>query len=234
MAETNETPNQEDLVQCEVTGQWVTEDEIITIQGRRVCAEGKAELLERLKSGESMPGELERPAAFRRFACMFVDGLVLGLAGIILGFLFLGPAFFTAYAQQGTGGTVAMGIGLTLLQLANTGIAVAYYTLMHGRTGQTLGKMAGKIKVVKADGTPITTQIAFARIFYLYAPTYVAAVLMPIAVLTQSPYLTVGANIVNGLGGMYIIASVIVALVDRDQQRSIHDRLAKTRVIRIN
>jgi len=42
---------------CEVTGQVVPEDELVLIHGQRVCAEGKAILLERLKAGEAMPGE---------------------------------------------------------------------------------------------------------------------------------------------------------------------------------
>ena len=42
------------MVQCAITGQWVPDDEIITLQGHRVCADGKLELLERLRSGQGI------------------------------------------------------------------------------------------------------------------------------------------------------------------------------------
>jgi hypothetical protein len=47
---------------CEVTGKLVPEDELVELNGQRVCAEGKAILLERLTSGESA-GENDAPPA---------------------------------------------------------------------------------------------------------------------------------------------------------------------------
>jgi hypothetical protein len=46
-----------ELVQCDVTGKWVSPDDTVEFQGFRVCAEGKEILLDRLRSGESIaPG----------------------------------------------------------------------------------------------------------------------------------------------------------------------------------
>ena len=89
-----EPPEQESgLVQCEITGKWVPEDEIVEFQGRMVCAEGKELLLERLRSGELLPGEMETPSIGKRFGCLFVDGLVLGVVSIVIGagLLSIGP-----------------------------------------------------------------------------------------------------------------------------------------------
>ena len=233
MPETDEPSEQAGLVQCEITGRWVNENEVVTIQGHRVCAEGKAELLERLKSGQSMPGELDRPTVLRRFACMFLDGLILGVANMALGFLLVGGALI-AISNPQQGNMAALGVGFAMWQLLTTTGTAAYYALLHGKYGQTLGKMAGKIKVVNTDGTPISMKTAFARIVYLHVATFGAAIITSVAVLLEFEGLFIAATVINGIGGIYILASTIVALVDRDQQRAIHDRLAKTRVIQIH
>lgn len=229
MSETSESASEAELVQCEVTGQWVAEGELITFQGRRVCAQGKAELLERLRCGQSLPGELERPSVLRRFASMFLDNILIGVVTIVVSLILTGGSFFAASVQ----GASAMGIGFALAQLVNLGISITYYTLMHGSRGQTVGKMAGRIKVVNADGTPITMQTAFLRIIYLYIATFIASLFLSAAALTQSDQLLMASNVINGIGGVYVLVGVVMAILDRDQQRTIHDRLAKTRVIQI-
>ena len=226
MADTDETIASPGTVQCEITGKWVPEDEVITIQGHRVCAEGKAELLERLQAGELLPGEVERPSVLRRFLCIFLDGMIVGVVHVLLGMAFLGTAFFAATGAGGVGSTV-----VAVLPLVNAGISLAYYTVMHGMFGQTLGKMAGRIRVVNGDQSPITMSTALLRALYYQVPAIVSALIMAVAILADSQGGLAAADVVNVLFGIYIIASVIVALVDREQQRAIHDRLAGTRVI---
>ncbi len=43
------------------------------------------------------------------------------------------------------------------------GFPVFYYVYLHGAYGQSLGKMAMRIKVLEADGSPITYRKAFVR-----------------------------------------------------------------------
>ncbi len=142
--------------QCAVTGSIVPEDELVTIQGQRVCAEGKAILLEHLRAGVALPGELERPTVLRRFGCIFVDGIIMGVAGAIIGGV--------AGGAMGVGGTRVGGIAFvaTISLLTNT-FTLLYFALMHGSRGQTVGKMAGKLVVVNLDGSPIGMRTAFAR-----------------------------------------------------------------------
>ncbi len=224
MEDHNKPTDQQGQVQCEVTGAWVAEDEIVVFQGRRVCAQGKAELLERLKSGEKMPGEFEKPTALRRFACMFVDGLILGGINILLMLVFFGSIVASNSGALGT-------TGYSLYQLILIAFILAYYTYMHGTRGQTLGKMAGKVKVVNGDGTQITMQTAFLRIIYLYLPSFLGSVVVMGGTSLGLESVIATGTVIGGIGSFYMLAGVIAALLDRDQQRAIHDRLAKTRVI---
>lgn len=203
---------------CDITGKIVSEDELVTLQGQRVCAEGKAILLERLKAGEALPGEAERPSVFRRFACIFVDGLVLMVPTILLNVLAMfGGVSVGAHAFILAG--VAQLIGVT--------IGIAYFTLLHGTRGQSLGKMAGKLKVVRLDGKPMDIKTGFIRALGYQGINVLPAVCIMIA----------GPSILQAVASaivfLYIITNVLFALFDRNQQRALHDHIAGTRVITI-
>jgi uncharacterized RDD family membrane protein YckC len=70
-----------------------------------------------------------RAGFWRRFAAAFIDGVLIGIVSWIL------------QAVLGNTGSV-----LTLL------IGIAYYTYIHGSTGQTPGDAALSIRVVDKDG----------------------------------------------------------------------------------
>ncbi len=215
--------------QCEVTGKWVPDDELITISGKRVCAEGKAELLERLRSGEAMPGEMECPTVMRRFGCMFVDGLVLGLIGMVVGLVFGigGVGLF--------GGATPTGIGaFTILFQVVFGMILpgAYFIGFHGKSGQTPGKKSGKLKVVREDGSDIDYTIAFWRFVWYQGPSILATMLTLVVTASSAGGTLVAA--ISAASVIYYLVNVLVALMDRTKQRAIHDRMAGTRVIRVD
>ncbi|MHC4885012.1 MAG: RDD family protein [Planctomycetota bacterium] len=212
-------PLQEGMGTCEITGTTVPEDELIDFQGYRVCAEGKAEILQRLKSGETLPGELERPRFLRRFGCLFVDGIVIGVVGGAFSFAFIGGIAFTDPEKlKDVSSAQGMATLLTLL------FTVGYLTLMHGKYGQTLGKMAGKIKVVNPDGSDITMGQGLIRALAYEGPQ----LLSPFFMLALS---FEASQIFTMLAGLYVWANLIVMLIDKEMHRAIHDRLAKTRVV---
>lgn len=215
------------MVQCEVTGKWVPPDQIVVFHGKRVCAEGKQRILEMLKAGEMLPGELERPTVMRRFGCMFADGLVLGFTWGLVAMIFGVGAFFSSPSPL-SDRSVLFTQGL--LGIIGAGVYIAYYGLMHGMWGQTLGKMAGKLKVVMRDGSPANMRTTLLRAVYFIGPN----------ILPSIGFLFVGFDDVTGmmvvqfaniLVGAYTLANIIFALIDRTEQRAIHDRLAGTRVI---
>lgn len=200
--------------QCSITGKMVPEDELVTIQGHRVCAEGKAILLERLKSGEAMPGEDERPTVLRRFGCIFLDGLIIGVPFAVLN------GVVTAMLGRSTSASFVLG----LLSLLTTTVQVVYFGQMHGSSGQTLGKKAGKLVVVNLDGSPISVRTGYIRALAYSGPGYLSG----LAMLVGIPGIVLISSVAVGLWGL---TDTLLALFDRSMQRSLHDRIAGTRVV---
>jgi uncharacterized RDD family membrane protein YckC len=196
----------------------VPEDEIVVIQGHRVCAEGKAILLERLRSGETMPGELEKPTVLRRFGCMFLDGLIIGIpVAIITGVASAGSA---AAGAANSGGAVVIGV----VSFIGVALQIVYFGQMHGARGQTVGKIAGKLVVVNEDGSRISMPTAYLRSLAFKGPSLLSG----IAIISGALVFVSVASLIAGLWGLI---DIILALVDREGQRSLHDRIAGTRVV---
>lgn len=213
----------EGMGRCVITGKIVPEDELIVIEGHRVCAEGKADLLQRLKSGEVLPGEMERPTNMRRFMCLVLDIIIMIGIGLLAKLLLSGVGLSAGlFARQGTGITQG------LMRLVGIIIALAYFGTMHGLKGQTIGKIAGRLKVVELDGSPISM-----RKGYLRALAYLGLqVLTPFVGIFGLG--AVAAGVFGIIMGVYGLTDYILALTDSSKQRTLHDRLTGTRVIMEN
>lgn len=212
------------MAQCSITKKWFPEDELVTFQGQLVSAEGKQILLDRLQTGASAPNELMRPGILRRFGCIFLDGIVLGVVGLVLDLL-LGLSFF-GYAGTAQGSLMA-GMG----NLLSVAAAILYFGLLHGWNGQSLGKRVGNLRVINMDGTPISKSKAFARaLAYTFGNVLIALTLF-VGLLTKN--MTVFA-LGSVLAGVWGLTDCIMALVDTRMQRSLHDRICGTRVIWLN
>ncbi len=89
-----------------------------------------------------------------RFVAILIDYLIIGVISGILAI----PLLVAAIAVNVTNGNVsAVSLG-PIVALSVVGLVVwfLYFTLLEGRYGQTVGKMALSIKVVReADGAPI-------------------------------------------------------------------------------
>ena len=99
---------------------------------------------------------------WERFFAFIVDFLILLiLAGLIYSlYTLLGISVYTADPEtQAMGGCTQ--ICLMLLWPIS---CAAYFVIFWTRYGQTPGKMAVGLKVVRADGTPITPNEAFIRV----------------------------------------------------------------------
>ena len=86
----------------------------------------------------------------RRAVAVIIDGILLMIVGYALAQV-MGGATATGFELQGGPAFIFFGI------------ALAYYIVMEAVTGQTLGKMAMKLKVVKKDGAKIDWQAAIVR-----------------------------------------------------------------------
>lgn len=87
----------------------------------------------------------------KRFVAVFIDGIIIGIVNAVVAL----P--FTAASN---GEQTPM---MTLAQLINVLIGVGYGMYFIGKKGQTPGKMAMKIKVVKKDGA--TGELGFMTAF---------------------------------------------------------------------
>lgn len=148
------------MVVCSSCHRTFPEDEVIQYQGAFVCAACKPMFVQRLREGAPMVGEMRYAGFWIRFAAYFLDSIILGIVNMMLGFII-------GIAAAGGGDPDAM-LGLQIvLNVISIGLAVAYFTFFNGRFGATPGKMACGLRVVTAEGQPITYLRAFARYWAL-------------------------------------------------------------------
>jgi len=95
-----------------------------------------------------------------RVAAHLIDGVVLAVPSMIVFFVLAGGAAIWQDLQ-----TELASARLTsgIAQLLSGAIGLLYYVIMNGTWGATLGKMAVRIKIVRADGSPIGYGVALAR-----------------------------------------------------------------------
>lgn len=214
-------PPEPGMGQCTVTGKWVPEDELVTLHGQRVCAEGKEILLDRLQAGEMPEGQFERPGIARRFLSYILDIIVL----LILQTSILFGGFYLKTHHLYNPKDVAMPI-VGILQCIEAVISVAYFAMWHSYRGQTFGKIAGHLKVIRMDGSPISKGTAWIR--------SLAFVGLPL--LTGPTLLMAGplaATVVNLTFSLYLLADGLAICFDYTFRRALHDRIAGTRVVQI-
>jgi len=143
----------EGVRRCARCGSPFCSDCLVDISGKPYCANCKGEELLDVRSGVSQ-GAFDFASVGKRFLAAIVDGFLMWivLAVVNIGFMFLiGMARINSF-------------GLTILwQLFLMSLATLYQATMLAARGQTLGKMAVRIKVISADGTELTTGQAWGR-----------------------------------------------------------------------
>ncbi len=72
------------MAQCEISGEWVPPDELVTFQGKRVSAAGKQILLDRLAAGELPAGAAAGIVVIARAQRKLIKLVLLSILGIVL------------------------------------------------------------------------------------------------------------------------------------------------------
>lgn len=124
--------------------------------------------------------------AFIVFVLQFLLGSLLALAGV------------AAAGQQASAGNIAF-----LVQLFGFVLSFVYYVVFTGYGGQTPGKMALRIKVIRRDGSPLS----YGRAAFREVP----------------------AKFISGI--IFGIGYLMVAF--DEQKQGLHDRMADTYVIKL-
>lgn len=150
-----------------------------------------------LNRGNKVANEMDYQGIGIRLAAQIVDGIIFFPIFWIVGWsiaAIYGELTPTGFQLQGTPALLAMGI-LFIIWLA-------YFTILEGTTGQTVGKMLCKIKVVKEDENPCDLHTAFIR------------------------------NILRVIDGIfvYLVGAIFIARSDKKQR--LGDRVAKTIVVK--
>lgn len=147
----------EGLRPCSRCGQTFCRDCLVDINGRAYCASCKNEQLLDVRSGVTVATNLDLADPGRRFVALFIDGFVVGLPFIVLMIVAMVGAFSTNHLSP-----EAMMWLQPLSWLWIIGQFV-YEGLMLAARGQTVGKIAMKVKVVRPDGSDISTGQAWGR-----------------------------------------------------------------------
>jgi uncharacterized RDD family membrane protein YckC len=145
-----------------------------------------------------------------RAGALIIDGLIVGIGGVLLAIAIMAPFSALWFADEEVG-VVSFVIGVMLAVICVSIIALLYAPAMMARTnGKTWGRMAVGIRVVRANGQPMTFGFAMLR------EVAVKALLFGIA-----------GSITFGLAQL---VDYLWPLWD-EENRALHDMIVDTRVI---
>lgn len=151
-----------DQAQCSECGQAFAKDEMIRFEEAWVCAGCKPVFVQKIREGLQVAGALDFAGFWIRFGALVIDTMILLAVNLITR---LPLSFLMVSAGNSTGRFVVLQLVTTLIQII---IPAAYTTWFLGKYGATPGKMACKIKVVRADGGPIGYGRALGRHFAVW------------------------------------------------------------------
>jgi uncharacterized RDD family membrane protein YckC len=154
---TNHLDVAEGVRPCARCGKAFCGDCLVTIQGLPYCAGCKSEKLLDIQSGTDA-SVLQLATIGRRFAANIIDSLLVSIPIMMSFFVFVG-------AMTAGGRTPPAWIGFAFLALIPLMmiLQISYEALLLQWRGQTVGKMALRIRVVRPDGTPISGGQAWGR-----------------------------------------------------------------------
>ncbi len=134
-----------------------------------------------------------------RFVAVLIDSIIIGIIGSIVALPL--PGVMVNQETQAISIPTTYWIGV-IIELI---IAFLYFTVLEGRYGQTLGKIALKLKVLKEDGSPIS-----------YGDAAIRTILR---VIDEIPFIV-----------PYLLGAILIWSSDKKQR--LGDRIARTVVVR--
>lgn len=152
---------------CAASGGRYWQRDMAPYEGKFISAEHKDQYFQRLREGVTQPGQYVYGNFGRRFVAKFIDGLVNWVVSMIsnvaLAALFFGSFMFNAKPNPEQTGIFFAFQGVTFL--VNLTLGLSYYWFFLSRYGATPGKMALGLKVIRADGQPLTGGRIIGRYF---------------------------------------------------------------------
>jgi uncharacterized RDD family membrane protein YckC len=144
---------------CTECGGVFPADDLIRHENARVCVKCKPAFLQKLAEGAEFKTSMRYAGFWLRFGAVLLDGIILFVVNLGLGMLIGLSATQAIGTEQGS---IALLLIVYTIQLA---VGISYETIMIGKFGATVGKMACKIHVVTANGDKVSYARAFGRYF---------------------------------------------------------------------
>jgi uncharacterized RDD family membrane protein YckC len=190
---------------CSECGRPYPAHEMVTIGTATVCAQCKPLYMQRVREGGQLIGARRYAGFWIRFVARIIDGIILAVVGFVIN-LPIQLAFGLGASRITTGADVATALPMMLgtlgISLAiNLVLQAAYEVYFLASRGATIGKLALGLKVVRADGGPLSTGQATGRFFAYLLDMYFT-----------------------------LFIGFIIAGFD-SEKRALHDRICDTRVI---
>lgn len=188
---------QGDEVVCGSCGKAVARGDAILYDRLWVCAACKPGFVQRLKENAEPTALLRYAGFWIRVGAWFIDYIV----AMAVSYAFIIPLNI---ARTTPDANPAQFVGKMVLgYLVPTLLIALYATLMVGKFGATLGKMACGLKIVMPDGG----QVSYGR--------------------------ACGRHFATMLSGMVMYVGYLMVAFDKEERRALHDRICNTRVIRV-
>jgi len=153
---------------CSECGRPFAANQLVPIGNASVCAQCKPIFLQRMREGGQAIGVRRYAGFWIRFVAFVIDVILLGVVGAIVN-IPLALMIGAGSAGIASGGSISSLPGILaaqgLLILVDFALGIAYEVYFLTSRGATLGKMALGLKVIRADGGPISVGVAFGRYF---------------------------------------------------------------------
>jgi uncharacterized RDD family membrane protein YckC len=173
---------------CTMCGNVIPADQLVHISGRAVCAACKPRYVQQMQEGLNAPvkvpmldgtmagfaiapqSDLADPAT--RLVAYILDVIFIGVP-VMIGYFAVIVVMFGAISGINTaGGNASTALSIMTVMFVFMGAAFGwvffYWTWFIGRRGATPGMKIMKLKMVRADRSPVGYGLAFGRAFLLY------------------------------------------------------------------
>jgi len=191
-----------DTAVCAVSGRRLPKSQMLEFEGCWVGVEHKDEFFQRLREGVNIPHEMVYATFGRRFGAKLIDVLIIGGITMVFDMALSFAMIGSVTATGNTDGTTGMFIAYQVFsQLVSLGLGLSYAIYFVRKNNATPGKKFLGLNLVRADGSKLST----GRI--------------------------VGRYFAEWVSSMILLIGYLMAAFDKEQRRTLHDRMCDTRVI---
>jgi uncharacterized RDD family membrane protein YckC len=156
----------DDTAVCAFSGKTYPKSQMVQYEGQWIAAEHRDEFFQRLREGVAIPGRFAYGGFWIRFGAKILDGIILSVASVSINFFLIRKIFLGSLRIGQTrfpaGALLEYNVVSTLI---NLGIGLTYAIFFISRYSATPGKMAVGLKLVRSDGSQLSTGRIIGRHF---------------------------------------------------------------------